>query len=156
MPDVTVYERMLHDLEFQQQKLQTELAKVEEAITTLQELIHPEPITEIVSVYVSPAPEIAADTFTNMSVRWAVLKYLSSSRQAMKTTDIADALDKGGNPRASKTTVSAVVSDMVNNRHELASVEDGYKLTDTGKAVWAAIEHSSRYRNRAQASTNES
>jgi hypothetical protein len=156
MPDVIVYERMLHDLEFQQQKLQNELDKVEEAIATLQELIHLKPPTEIVSVYVTPAPEITANTFADMSVRWAVLKYLFTSRQPMKTADIADALDKGGNPRASKTTVSAVVSDMVNNRHELMSADDGYKLTDTGKAVWTAIERSSRYRNRAQASPIES
>jgi hypothetical protein len=155
MTDVTIYEQMLHDLEFQQHKLQNELDKVEETIAKLQELIHPKPPTEIVSVYVTPAPEITASTFADMSVRWAILKYLHTSRQPMKTADIADALDKGGNPRASKTTVSAVVSDMVNNRHELVSVEDGYKLTDTGKATWAAIERSSRYRNRAQLSAIE-
>ena len=144
------YEQAFHDLELRRARCQDELARVERAITALRESIEIPPITETVAVV---REKLDPHRFADMSVRWAVLKFLCGEANGpLKTAEIADALVDGGNPRASKTTVSAVISDMVNKRSELKLTDDGYQLTPTGKAVWNAVEHSARYQNRANSS----
>jgi hypothetical protein len=142
------YEQAFHDLELRRARCQDELIRVERAITALHESIDIPPITETVIVVVRENRD--PHRFANMSVRWAVLKFLAQEAAGpRKTAEIADALERGGNPRATKTAVSAVISDMVNRRSELEQKDDGYQLTQSGKMAWAAIEHSARYENRA-------
>jgi hypothetical protein len=64
----------------------------------------------------------------------------------MTSAEVSSALLEGGNVKALKPTVSAVISAMVNQRKELrANDAGGYVLTDNGRAAWSAIAHSSIY-----------
>jgi hypothetical protein len=76
--------------------------------------------------------------------------------QPQKTADISSALLEGGNPKASKATVSAVISAM-NKKNEVMWDADnqGYKLTITGRSAWGAIVNSARYINRASPASEQ-
>jgi hypothetical protein len=89
-----------------------------------------------------------------MSVRWGVLKMMAEeATEPLKTAQMAVLLLEGGMKSAGKTfasNVSAVVSDMVNQRKELEAIgETGtYRITDNGRLAWAAIKHSPKYVSR--------
>jgi hypothetical protein len=145
----TLYEQTLQDLELRHARCLDEIARIERAVVALRESLDIPPILETVSVSIA-RPKIDPKQYADISVRWAVLKLLAENpARSLKTADIADTLTDGGSPRASKTNVSAVISDMVNKRSELEQTDDGYRLTESGRMAWRAIEHSARYANRA-------
>jgi hypothetical protein len=144
------YEETLRDLELRRATCLQELSKLDQAIAALgAAMVVSKPVTETVAVHIGRLSEYR-QRYANMSVRWAVLKMLAESMgRPMKSADISAELTSGGNEKASKATVSAVISDMVNRRQELEQSEDsGYKLTETGRSAWNAIRHSPKYANR--------
>jgi hypothetical protein len=152
------YQQTLDDLEFRRTRCIDELRKIEAAITGLRSAME-------VSVHFTPGPtsiafhpaatpleirQEAIQRYANMSVRWAVLKFLAEhSVLPQKTADISAALLGGGNEKASRATVSAVISAM-NKKNEIMWDDDnqGYKLTVVGRSAWGAIVNSSTYINR--------
>jgi len=150
------YEETLRDLELRRATFLQELNKVEQAITALRAAMTVSiPVTQTVSVHIE-RPSDSKHEYANMSVRWAVLKLLSESVDRWTSADISVALTSGGNPKASKATVSAVISDMVKKRLELTQGEDGgYQLTETGRHAWNAIAHSTRYLENRDSSGTE-
>jgi hypothetical protein len=167
---ISLYQQALDDLELRRAKCiedlnknQEDLAKLEMAITGLRAAMG---ITVNFKIQPSEAsvgriarPSDYDKRYANMSVRWAILKLLAEGgripSRPMKSADISDELTDGGNDKASKATVSAVISDMVKKRQELQrqeveqSEDGGYQLTETGKHAWNAIKHSPKYANRA-------
>lgn len=160
MSDHVSYYQTLHDLELRRatcieelNRGREELNRIEAAITGLraamQMYVDIDPVPE-------NAPRIARPSdgeyrYANMSVRWAVLKLLAEFGpigRPMKSADISERLTIGGNEKASKATVSAVISDMVNKRNELEQADDGFQLAEGGKLAWNAIKHSAKYVNR--------
>lgn len=145
-------EEVIRTLELQHANALDEVHKLEQAIALLRTVRTP--VTETVSVQItnpSNDDKYSSDEYrySNMSVRWAVLKLLSESVDRWTSADISEALLGGGNKKASKATVSAVISDMVKKRLELIQGEDGYQLTDAGRHAWNAIVRSFKYVNRA-------
>jgi hypothetical protein len=161
MDNTNLYRQTLLDLQSRRSVCIDELKKLDSAIGALS-------ATMTAAALIAPAPPpppIAKPSdwkqrFSNMSVRWAVLNLFaehsglgSSSNQPMTSAEVSAALLDGGNVKALRPTVSAVISDMVNQRKELTADEGGgYALTDNGRAAWSAIAHSSRYLNRDSSS----
>jgi hypothetical protein len=159
MNNTDTYQRTLQDLQSRRSNCLEELQKLDSAITALS-------ATMSATALIAPAPppppvHIAKPSdwkrrFANISVRWAVLKLFAEHlpigmgiETAMTSAEVSASLLEGGNDKASKANVSAVISDMVNQRKELVATENGgYALTDNGRAAWSAIAHSSRYLNR--------
>jgi hypothetical protein len=161
--NISSYQQTLDDLEFRRTKCLDELRKIEAAITGLRAAMEvafyvtPGPTSIAISATMSEIRQEAQQRYSNMSVRWAILKFLAEhSAQPQKTADISAALLEGGNPKASKPTVSAVISDM-GKKDELMWDADaqGYKLTVTGRSAWGAIVNSTKYLNRASASAEQ-
>jgi hypothetical protein len=74
----------------------------------------------------------------------------------MSTGAIADALQQGGITSAGKNfnaNVSAVLSGMYHERHEVTSSDDGWIISQTGRQSWAAIS-ASRSRRTFMISSN--
>ena len=104
-----------------------------------------------------PHAEGPLGPFSGMSVRWAILKLLAEDGGTpMATGDIAKKLEEGGVKSKGQrfaSIVSAVLSDMRNNKGEVETVADGlYLLTQKGHEVWDTIKKSARYRHPASAS----
>jgi|HubBroStandDraft_2_1064218.scaffolds.fasta_scaffold18077_3 hypothetical protein len=158
------YQSVLRDLETRRNRYQKELADIEQTIGGIKRII-----STTASLFVSTPIPASIETplahgdgnvvaemkkYAGMSVRWAVLRLLAEDAPGpLKTVEIAALLSSGGISSASMNfagNVSAVVSDMVNKRKELESAEDSsYRLTDNGRAAWAAIKHSPKYVNRS-------
>ena len=157
------YLQTLNDLELRRAKCieelnrsREELTRIEAAITGLRaamELnVNVKPVSEAPTRIARPSD--GRQRYASMSVRWAILKLLAEwgpLEGAMKSAEISEALLGGGNEKASKATVSAVISDMVNQRKELEQADDGYQLTLSGKHAWHAIKLNAKYVNRASA-----
>ena len=95
--------------------------------------------------------------YSNMSVRWAILKLLGEdTHNPMATGDVATELEKGGvTTRGQRfaSIVSAVLSDMKNKKEEVETTDDGmYRLSENGRQVWEAVKNSARYLNRTSTS----
>lgn len=162
---ISSYQQTLDDLEFRRTRCIDELRKVEAAIAGLRAAME-------VSVHITPGPtsiafhpaatpsairQEATQRYANMSVRWAVLKFLAEhSVQPQKTADISAALLEGRNEKASRATVSAVISAM-NKKAEVMWDADnqGYKLTVTGRSAWGAIVNNPKYINRTSPATEQ-
>jgi hypothetical protein len=159
------YEETMRDLELRRATSLQELTKLDQAISALRATMTvSQPVTETVAVHIA-RPSDWKQEYANMSVRWAILKLLAEGGgplgRPMKSAEISEELTGGGNEKASKATVSAVISDMVKKRQELErqeveqSEDGGYQLTETGKHAWNAIKHSSKYVNRALSATTQ-
>jgi len=86
-----------------------------------------------------------------MSVRWAVLFYLAEYSNAPQPIGaIADALKNGGSyskAQSFNSNVSAVLSQMA-AKGEIKKDDDGFALTDHGRAIWHGIRNSEKFINR--------
>lgn len=148
MTDISSYEQTIRDLELRIAKSQDELNKMQDALAVLRAIVANGRPWEKLSISNPDDDEAPNLRFRNMSVRWAVLKCLASANCPLKTSEISLELERGGNDHATRSNVSAVISDMVNKRNEVRMDDNGYTLTDTGRTVWNAITHSLRYLNR--------
>jgi hypothetical protein len=90
--------------------------------------------------------------YTGMSVRWAILFLMADGGvDALTTPQMADALIGGGARTTGQNfsaNVSAVVSEMVRKKAELAPGEEPgtYRITTKGREVWDTIKHSRQFR----------
>jgi hypothetical protein len=164
-----IYKQTLSDLQERRSKCLEDLRKLDSAISALSATMTasglvlssppPPPPGFIIPPPPSPPGAPPEQRYANMSVRWAILKLFSEQMplgENVTTADISAFLLEGGNEKATKPTVSAVISDMVKRRSELQSTEGGsYTLTDNGRAAWSAIAHSARYLNRDLTSGEE-
>jgi hypothetical protein len=163
--NTSLYQQTLNALQERRTKCLEEVQKLDSAISALSATMTAAP-----PIWSPPQPppfHIAKPSdhqkrYSYMSVRWAILKFFAEGMigygrgQAATSADISAELLSGGNERASKPTVSAVVSDMVNKRNELQTTDSGgFMLTDNGKAAWAAIRQSARYENRASSAVEQ-
>lgn len=163
--NINLYQQTLNALQDRRTKCIEELQKLDSAISALSATM-----TAAAPLLSSPPPPVFhiakpsdhQKRYAYMSVRWAILKFFAEgmlgygSGQTVTSADMSAELLSGGNERASKPTVSAVVSDMVNKRNELQTTDSGgFMLTDNGKAAWAAIRQSARYENRASSATQQ-
>ncbi len=162
--NINSYQQTLDDLELRRARCLEDLRKIEAAITGLRAAmevaVNIPSAKETVAVHISTPSEIrrqAQQRYANISVRWAVLKFLAEhSLQPQKTADISVALLEGGNEKASKATVSAVISAMNKKNEVMWDAEaQGYKLTITGRSAWGAIVNSARYLNRGPSATEQ-
>jgi len=152
------YDETLQDLERRYTECQAQLADLEQAITALKKICTPKTdLSYAAMLGMDPAPISALIQYGEISVRWGILGFLfeKSNGEPMKTADIADALIKGGSKSANRANVSAVISDMVKNRLELESKDDGYTLTEKGRVIWNAITHSSKFREKISPSNGQ-
>jgi len=160
--NINSYQQTLDDLELRKTRCLEDLRKIEAAITGLRAAMEVavNRARETVVVHIatpSEARQAARQRYANMSVRWAILKFLyEHSMQPQKTADISAALLEGGNEKASKATVSAVISAM-NKKNEIMSDADnqGYKLTIAGRSAWGAIVNNSKYINRVSSAADQ-
>ncbi len=115
------------------------LAREEEAIPRTQRIVFPNPMKD--------------GEYAGISVRWAILFFLADhATGAQPLGSIADALRAGGSTTKAQSfnsNVSAVLSQMV-TKGELVKHEDGFQLTDHGKAVWHSIKNSEKFLHRDQ------
>ena len=102
-----------------------------------------------------PRPSAAprAAVYSGMSVRWAILYLLAENATGpMGRSEIAQALTDGGttsNAQNFSSNVSAILSGMVNQRHEVQQATDGgYEITDHGREVWQGIRRTSQWNAR--------
>ena len=160
MPDNDeIYQRTLSDLQMRRSKCIEELRKLDDAIQALTAtmpssapVITPSTVSRIDrDEEISLPDEQPDELYKSMSVRWAILKLFCEHLEpgvTAATPIISALLQQGGNAKATKPTVSAVISDMVNIRKELDSNESGYQLTANGRAAWNAISRSTKYLSR--------
>lgn len=118
-------------------------------------LTKPLPFSQPVGLAAMPQSTPNALIFAGISVRWAILSLMGDhtpASDALGTAEMADALIAGGVRSGGQNfaaNVSAVVSDMVNNRQELESAGEGkYRINQHGREVWQGIKASRQYRNR--------
>jgi hypothetical protein len=165
-----LYKQTLSDLQDRRSKCLEDLRKLDSAINALSATMTASGLVLLSSppppppgLLIPPPPSSPTGSpelrYANMSVRWAILKLFSEQMppgEPVTTADISAFLLDGGNEKATKPTVSAVISDMVKRRSELQSTEGGsYTLTDNGRAAWSAIAHSARYLNRDLSASEE-
>lgn len=163
--NISPYRQTLDDLELRRARCLDDLHKIESAIiglrAAMEVAVRMPPAAETVVVRIATPAQLrqeALQRYADMSVRWAVLKFLyEHSSQPQATAEISAALLEGGNDKATKATVSAVISDMTRKRDEtiLDEEKQGYKLTVTGRSAWGAIVHSPKYINRAASSVEQ-
>jgi hypothetical protein len=145
MSQVEHYRAVLDDLQNQRNVLQYRIKEIDTAITSLHRLIPEGAKNEVPTPAMPNVPSavVPEGKYAGMSVRWAILNLLAEDATApMGTGDIADALLQGGmvsNARSFSGNVSAVLSGMNHERHEVSAGENGWVITETGKSAWAHI-----------------
>lgn len=154
------YDIVLKDLEERYRRCTEEQKMLSEMIANLRRFVASSGSPRLAPPQPTPfrptvAPTIAAPTagkFSGMSVRWAILYLLSETSGPLGTSEIAETLSKGGitsNAQRFAGNVSAVLSGMVNQRHEVEQIGSGYQITDQGRAAWEAIRRSPQWASRA-------
>jgi len=145
MSQIEHYRAVLSDLNRQRDVYRLKINEIEQAIASLHRLIPTEVKTEL-----PPPPQINAayqnvpkGQFGGMSVRWAILYLLSEIATGPLTTgEIASALREGGiqsNAAKFAGNVSAILSVMRSQKHEVEGVGDGWVISESGKQAWAHI-----------------
>jgi hypothetical protein len=79
-----------------------------------------------------------------MSVRWAILHVLGDTHAPMSTGEVVESLQNGGAGVHSKANnfsnnVSAVLSDMKNERLEVESLDGRWVISENGRSALAHI-----------------
>ena len=148
MSQIEHYRAVLEDLQQQRDLHQLKITEIDKAISSLQRLIPDDARSELPiaqSQYaVTPTPaSVRAGKYAGMSVRWAILNLLNEdATRPMSTGEIAEALQQGGITSTSRNfsaNVSAVLSNMNNERGEVTSTENGWTIAPTGRSAWAHI-----------------
>lgn len=160
MSQIEHYRAVLADLQGQRDLHQLKITEIDKAMSSLQRLIPNDAKDEIPSANYNNAPStinVRPGKYSGMSVRWAILNLLNEDATGpMSTGAIADALQQGGITSAGKNfnaNVSAVLSGMYHERHEVTSSDDGWIISQTGRQSWAAIS-ASRSRQTSMISSN--
>jgi hypothetical protein len=169
MPIDQNYDLVLKDLESRRLRCADELKMLDQLISNLRSFV-------MGSATVSPRSGAASsqsplDTrpdlsvasghaptnrcYAGMSVRWAILNLLCEHASgSLGTAEIAAALRGGGITSSAQnftSNVSAVLSGMVNQRREIEQADNGFRITEQGRAVWDGIKHTPQWLNRKDA-----
>jgi len=145
MSQIEHYRAVLDDLQKQRDVLQYRIKEVDTAITSLHRLIPEEAKSELPTPAMPNVPSavVPSGKYAGMSVRWAILNLLAEDATAPMTTgDIAEAIRRGGIQTSGKSfsgNVSAVLSGMNHDRHEVVSGERGWAITEIGRSAWTHI-----------------
>ena len=148
------YQAVLDDLQQRKQSLAQSIKELDGMIAGIQRQLgtvaspgdtHPE--------VGSATPTVVSGEYSNMSVRWAILKLLAEGpTSSMATGDVATTLEGGGVTSKGQrfaSVVSAVLSGMKNKKQEIEMADGGmYRLSAVGRQAWEAIKNSPRYLNR--------
>ncbi|MGD0570614.1 MAG: hypothetical protein ABSA78_19605 [Candidatus Sulfotelmatobacter sp.] len=125
------YLQTLEDLEKRRAKCVEDLKTIDAAITGLRAAMG---LT--FNINLAAAAEEPTANFADLSVRKAVLRFLLQHSQIpMKTGSISDSLLAGGNEKATRANVSAVLSAMKQNGEIARTENGGYILTEQGIAA---------------------
>lgn len=144
MSQIQHYRAVLEDLQGQRAMHQLKIAEIDAGISALRRLIPSDTREELAPHEPSnEQPSIHPGKYAGMSVRWAVLNLLAEdSTKPMGTGEVADALQHGGITSTGKNfaaNVSAVLSNMNNERKEVLSTDNGWVISDIGRQAWAHI-----------------
>jgi hypothetical protein len=149
------YRFVLDDLREQRDRLKQDLAETEAAISALQRRVPAANVADmpLVPSYMSAAAESRPDAavdYTKMSLRWAVLSYLSDvAKGPAGTGAITAALEARGMQSRSQSRFGNLVSAVLSNlrvKGEVQAVDDGlYQLTEAGRTMWAHIKTSPKF-----------
>jgi hypothetical protein len=144
MSQIQHYRAVLEDLQGQRAMHQLKIAEIDAGISALRRLIPSDTREELAPhETTSEAPSIHPGKYAGMSVRWSVLNLLAEdSTRPMGTGEIAEALERGGiisNGKNFAANVSAVLSNMNNERREVLSTDNGWVISDVGRQAWAHI-----------------
>ncbi len=146
MSQIEHYRAVLDDLQRQRDMYHLKIDEIDKAISSLHRLIPEHAKDDLPTPNYSSVPSVSpvrAGKYAGMSVRWAILNLLSEDATGpMGTGEIADALRQGGITSAGKNfnaNVSAVLSNMNNERNEVLSNEKGWVIAPAGRQAWAHI-----------------
>lgn len=167
MPTDPNYALVLKDLESRRLRCADEIKMLDQLISGLRSFVVGNAIVSPQSGANSSQPPLetrpalsvptedapANRCYAGMSVRWAILNLLCehASGRPMGTAEISAALRAGGitsNAQNFTSNVSAVLSGMVNQRREIEQADNGFQVTEQGRAVWDGIKHTPQWLNR--------
>lgn len=153
MANLEQYRAVLEDLEKQKNEFLFKAREIDVAISSLKKLMPEGPIAPSPHVE-SILPVVEPGKYVGISVRWAILCLLTEDAIApMATGEIAQMLSEGGITSSSRnfaSNVSAVLSDMYRQRHEVDQIDGKWVITEAGKSAWI---HISSTRNLQRSST---
>lgn len=135
-------------LEAKRQRLKREHDEIEVTLAGLRREIG---ILRNIQPQLFPAASIPERAiYQNISIRWAILWFLSESVGPVQTPVIANALRNGGVAERPNfnSIVSAILSQMAQKAELERAGEGGYQLTDIGRAVWDGIKRGEKFLNR--------
>lgn len=141
------YEISLRDLEQrcseakrQLATIQTRLKELHQTAQMIHSLLHE---SDGMQMALLPNPETTK--YAALSVRWAILSFLSDAKQPLTAQEIADALITGGiQTEASNFTnnVSSVLSQMrAKTPAEVATADGKWIISDNGRSAWRHIQN---------------
>lgn len=147
MSQIEHYRAVLDDLNHKRDVFRLKINEIDQAIASLHRLIPEDAKPELPAVpspNVTYVPAPSAGQFSGMSVRWAILYFLSEiATSPMSTGQIAAALRAGGiQSTAAKFAgnVSAILSVMGKQKGEVVPAGDGlWAISEIGKQAWAHI-----------------
>ncbi len=159
------YTAVIDDLRRRRGKLETEIREIDALIRSL-ERVASAPAGPALS---TPPPSAVAELatkvptnrrYSNISVRWAVLWYLTEFAEGdQKTAEIASALESGGNHSGASrfgNAVSAVLSTMKSKDEVEIGTDGGYRVSDVGRRNWTHIKLGKKFREAIEATLAES
>ena len=149
------YRAVLDDLQKRRDALAEELEQLDSSIAIIRRQAQSAPTqlslsATVPSVSLTSSPTMLTPNYSNMSVRWATLWYLSdNASRAFKTSEVAQAMRQGGYQTTMGdrfgNSVSAVLSSM-RAKGEVEAVEDGaYRITEIGRSAWDHIRKTDRF-----------
>lgn len=87
--------------------------------------------------------------FQNISMRWAILWFLSESVGPLHTPNIADGLRAGGvSERPNFNSIVSAILSQMGQKGEVERTDSGHQLTDDGRQIWEGIQRSDKFLNR--------
>ncbi|HEY2431570.1 MAG TPA: hypothetical protein VGI12_02780 [Vicinamibacterales bacterium] len=154
------YRVVLADLHARRKRISEELAEIESTVAVIERIlarsgsavaIVSAERSEMISSSRPPARAGGNINFANMSVRWAVLGFLAEEATGpMGSGALANALRQRGLEKQGPSRFGNVVSAVISNlkaKGEIEAVDGGlYQLTAAGRAMWAHIRASAKFR----------
>lgn len=142
------YKGVLEDLESKKAPLKAQIAELEQLIEGIRKNMPSKLLNALMTTpLASTEPE---ERFKNMSMRWAILQYLSEvTPESRPTSDIASSLISGGFPNSLNfnSKVSAILSQMA-AKNEAVRDDQEWKISQHGRDIWEAIKVGDKYINR--------
>jgi hypothetical protein len=138
---------------YREVEFKREMEGIEETISGLKKMLAGQSQPPLFAITPQHVAEIPAGKFADMSVRWAILNFLAEDAVGpMPTGKIAEALEAGGlrskSGKSFSSNVSAILSVMAKHRGEVEGIDGGFRLTQSGRSAWEAIQNTPQYASR--------